>query len=793
MNTIPGWITDPSNPAGDDHWPARVRRVALLGSYLPRQCGIATFTADLSEALAAEFPDLACVALAMNDVEGGYVYPTRVRFEIAQEELASYSRAADFLELNNVDLLCVQHEYGIYGGEAGRHLLALLRKLRIPVVTTLHTILAQPEPAYRDVLQELAAVSDRLVTMSTKGVDLLQHVYHIPPDQIERIPHGIPDVPFVDPSFYKDQFGVEGKCVVLTFGLLSPNKGIEYIIRALPQVCERHPNLAYILLGATHPHVRRHAGEQYRESLLRLADELGVAEHVIFHNRFVALEELVEYIGAADLYVTPYLNPAQITSGTLAYAVGAGKAVISTPYWYAEELLADGRGRLVGFGDADGLAREMIALLDNETERHAMRKRAYLYGRAMIWPAVARDYMTVFARAHEERARRPRGGYAARVARRPTSNLPAINLEHVLRLTDGTGILQHAVGKIPNYSEGYTTDDNARALTLMVMLQEIDPLERPELVTVARRLSEKYLAFLWHAFDTASGRFRNCLQYDRRWSPEASSEDCHGRALWALGAVAGRSTDSRMRTVAGRLFHLALPAVRESTSPRSWAYTLIAIHEYLRHFYGDSTARVTREQLAPRLLDVYQRTAGPDWPWFENELAYANARLPQALLLSGRWMSRGDMTEAALRALDWLAHVQCAEEGHFVPIGNRGFYRRGGPRARFDQQPIEAHAMMSAALEAYEITKDQRWLTEAQRAFEWFLGRNDVGLPLYDPTTGGCHDGLHPQRVNQNQGAESTLALLLALVEMRLAADRRRHDANRLLPATELTHARIEP
>ncbi len=786
MGAMPGWIANPRD-AGN-RWPARVRRVALVGSYLPRQCGIATFTADLSEALAGEYQDLSCLALAVNDVEGGYAYPTRVRFEIAQEELAAYDRAADFLELNNVDLVCVQHEYGIFGGDAGRHILSLLRKLRIPVVTTLHTILAEPEPAYREVLLELAAVSDRLVSMSQKGVELLQDVYHVPADQIERIPHGIPDVPFVDPNFYKDQFGVEGKTVVLTFGLLSPNKGIECVIRALPQVCQRYPNLAYIVLGATHPHIRRHEGERYREALIQLAGELGVAEHVSFHDRFVALEELVEYIGAADLYVTPYLNRAQITSGTLAYSVGAGKAVISTPYWYAEELLAEGRGRLVGFGDPDALAREMIALLENETERHAMRKRAYLYGRAMVWPAVARQYMSVFLRAYEERAHRPRGAHAARVARRRSASLPAINLEHVRRLTDETGILQHAIGKIPNYSEGYTTDDNARALTLMVMLQEIDPLDPPELVTIARRLSEKYLAFLWHAFDTASGRFRNVLGYDRRWSAESTSEDCHGRALWALGAVAGRSTDNRMRTVAGRLFHLALPAVREATSPRTWAYTLIAIHEYLRHFYGDSMARVTREQLAPRLLEIYQRTAGPDWPWFENELTYANARLPQALLLSGRWMSRGDMTEAALQALDWLARLQCAEEGHFVPIGNRGFYSRGGARARFDQQPIEAHATLSAALEAYEITEDQRWLTEAQRAFEWFLGRNDVGLPLYDPTTGGCYDGLHPQRVNQNQGAESTLALLLGLVEMRLAADRRRHATDRL----EATHARIE-
>lgn len=760
---------------GEDHRDrAAVRRIAVIGNYVPRQCGIATFTTDLCEALAGEYPELACLVLAMNDTPSGYAYPSRVRFEIAEQELDSYRRAADFIELNNVDLVCVQHEFGIFGGSAGRHLLTLLKELRMPVVTTLHTVLRDPTPEYRAAMLELAQFSDRLVTMSRRGVEFLQGVYDIPPDKIELIPHGIPDVPFVDPNFHKDQFHVEGKLVILTFGLLSRNKGLEYVIQALPTVCERYPDVAYIVLGATHPHVRRNEGESYRESLERLAEDLGVSEKVIFHNRFVTLDELVEYIGAADLYVTPYLNPAQITSGTLAYAAGAGKAVISTPYWHAEELLADGRGRLVPFQDAGAIADQILSLLDDEPERHAIRKRAYLYGREMVWSAVARRYMKAFVRAREERTGQPRGAALAPVAARRPAELPTIRLDHVRRMTDDTGMFQHAIGKIPNYDEGYCTDDNARALILCVLLEE---LADETLTPAVDRLAERYLAFLWHAFNRDTGRFRNFMAYNRTWLDEQGSEDSHGRALWALGSMAGRSDDARMRSVAGRLFNQALPAALEFNSPRAWAYSLIAIHEYLRRFYGDSLAQDTREQLAERLFQLHQRTNCSDWPWFEYELTYANARLPHALLLCGRWLARGEMAEAALRSLDWLTNIQRSEEGHFVPIGNQGFFRRAGERARFDQQPIEAHATLSACLEAYRTTGDERWWSEAQRAFDWFLGRNDVGLPLYDPTTGGCCDGLHPQRVNRNQGGESTLAYLLALTEMRLANAQRRTES----------------
>ncbi|MCK6624286.1 MAG: glycosyltransferase family 4 protein [Anaerolineae bacterium] len=744
---------------------SRPRQIAFIGNYLPRQCGIATFTTDLCQAVATKYSETTCFAIAVNDTPSGYDYPAQVRFELTEQDLASYQRAAAFLNVNNVDLVCLQHEYGIFGGPAGSHILALLRELRMPIVTTLHTVLREPEANQRRVMEELTNLSDRLVVMSRQAVEFLQDIYQVSPEKIDLIPHGIPDVAFVDPNFYKDQFGVEGKQVLLTFGLLSANKGIENVINALPTILNHHPNVVYLILGATHPHVKRHEGEMYRLSLQRLAREKGVEESVIFHNRFVSLQELVEFIGAADIYLTPYLNPAQIVSGTLAYTLGAGKAVVSTPYWYAEELLAEGRGRLVPFGDPQAIARQVIDLLDNETERHAMRKRAYTFGREMIWPNVAHCYIESFERARQERRLHPRPAFVVGRLAESQDDLPALKLDHLLRLTDDTGLLQHAIFTVPNYNEGYTTDDNARALVLTVLMEE----KEGEMPVEVDRLACRYLAFLWHAFDPQTGRFRNFMAYDRRWLEEVGSEDSHSRALWALGTVLGRSNNDGMRGLAGRLFDKALPSVMEFTSPRAWAFALLAVHEYLRRFSGDRAARHIQEGLAARLLDLYRRHSTADWPWFEGIVSYDNASLPYALLLGGQELGQPEMIDTGLNSLRWLADIQCAQRGHFIPIGNQGFYRRGETKARFDQQPIEAQAMVSACLEAYRLTDDPRWYQEAQRAFEWFLGRNDLGLPLYDSVTGGCRDGLHPDRVNQNQGAESTLAFLLALVQMHLA------------------------
>ena len=744
--------------------PVLPSRVAIVGNYLPRQCGIATFTTDLCGALSAEYGAIDLLALPVNDTEAGYSYPTRVRFELSEDNLVSYRRAADFLNFGNVDIVCLQHEYGIFGGRAGSHVLELLRHLRMPFVTTLHTVLREPDADQRIVMEEIATLSDRLIVMSEHSAEILQEVFRVPDNKIDLIPHGVPDLPFIDPNFYKDCFGTEGKVVLLTFGLLSPNKGIENVIQALPRILSRHSNVVYMVAGATHPHLKRREGEQYRLYLQKLAIDLGVQANVIFHNRFVSPQEMVELVSAADIYITPYKHKAQVVSGTLAYALSAGKAVISTPYLHAIELLDDERGVLVPFDDPDAVATKTIELLDNETTRHAMRKRAYLYARGMVWNRVAQKYMRSFERVYNERLRNPRATFSAQDTEKAVDKLPAIKLDHLNRMTDQTGIVEHAVFVVPNYPEGYTTDDNARALIVAILLKEHGAGE----LAGSTELASRYLAFLWLAFDPISKRFRNLLSYDRQWQEPVGSEDSHGRALWGLGTLLGRSKDLGLRGAAGRLFELAVPAALEFKSPRAWAFALLGLEEYLDSFPGDRAALTAADALANRLFNLYRANNSAAWHWFEGVLAYSNARLPQALLRSGLRSSNKEMIAAGLEALDWLATIQrCEVKGHFVPIGSQGFYSKKTPKARFDQQPIEACAAVSACLQANRATGQSKWRKEAWSAFNWFLGDNDLQIALYDPTTGGCRDGLHPDRVNENQGAESTLSFLMALLEMR--------------------------
>ena len=739
-----------------------LKRIAFIGNYLPRQCGIATFTTDLCEAIAKKYTNTTCIALPVNDIATGYAYPARVRFEITEKDIDSYLRASDFLNINNVDLVCLQFEYGIFGGKAGSHILALLRGLRMPIVTTLHTILKNPDADQRRVLEEVAALSDRLVVMSERGSEFLHDVYNVSLEKVDLIPHGIPDVPFVDPSFNKDLFGVEGKIVLLSFGLLSSNKGIETVISALPGIVSCYPDIVYIVVGATHPHVIQHEGETYRLSLQWLAQQKGVESNVIFYNRFVSLEELIEFISAADIYITPYLNEAQITSGTLAYTLGAGKAIISTPYWYAQEVLSDGRGVLIPFHDSATLANRVISLLDNEAERHAMRKRAYMFGRAMIWSEVARRYMESFERARAERRHYIPAGFISKSLDKYPGELPPLKLDHLNRMTDYTGMLQHSLFTVPNYSHGYTTDDNARALLVSILLDELNNSE-------SLGLASRYLAFLGFAFNDQTKRFRNVMDYQRNWLEDTGSDDSHGRALLALGTVLSHSNTPAFNSMAGWLFEQTLPTILLTTSPRAWAFALIGIYEYSQKFAGDRRASHVRNELAGRLLTLYQSNSSEEWRWYEKVLSYCNAALPHALLTCGKSIPNKAMTDAGLESLNWLADLQRSNAGHFVPIGSNGFYQKGGERARFDQQPVEAQAMVSACLQAFRITGDKFWNKEARRAFEWFLGRNDLNLPIYDPTTGGCRDGLHPDRANENQGAESTLAFLQSLLELRLA------------------------
>ncbi len=647
----------------------------------------------------------------------------------------------------------------------------LLRGLKMPVVTTLHTVLREPNPDQLNVMEEIAELSDRLIVMSQLSSQFLQEIFKVPGSKIDLVPHGVPDLPFLDPNFYKDRFGVEGKAVLLTFGLLSPNKGIENVIQAMPQILAKHENVVYLVAGATHPHILRREGDKYRAGLQALAKEMGVESQVIFHDRFVSPEEMAEFIGAADIYITPYRHEAQVVSGTLAYALGAGKAIISTPYWHAIELLDEGRGALVPFQDPDAIAQKTIELLTTPALRHAMRKRAYLFGRDMVWKKAAQGYMGSFARVRSDRMENPRVQFSARATGKSLNLLPSLKLDHVNALTDDTGMLQHAIFTIPNRAEGYTTDDNARALIFTVLMNQLAG-EETAMSAAAQAANPdwafRYLAFLEHAFNAKNKRFRNFLGYDHRWLEEQGSEDSHGRALWALGTVLGRSANSGLRGAAGRLFEYSLPAVVEFHSPRACAYAVLGIQEYLHSYPGDRDAQRVRFALAQRLLAMYESVHRPDWKWFENVVAYGNARLPQAMLLVGSACGSEPMLSAGLDSLEWLMATQrCPAHGHFVPIGSQGFFRQGGKQARFDQQPVEAAGAVSACLQAYRVTADNRWRTAAWSAFNWFLGDNDLQLSLYDSATGGCRDGLHPERANQNQGAESTLSFLMALLEMR--------------------------
>src|SRR5215216_2647059 len=748
-----------------------LKRVAFIGNYLPRKCGIATFTSDLAESFSEEFPEIKTLTLAMNDTDEGYAYPPQVRYEIEQDDRFDYERAANFLNQQAVDIISLQHEYGIYGGLAGSHILTLLRNVTAPVVTTLHTILEKPLPEQYRVLKEVIRHSSRLVVMSHRSMRLLQEVYDAPREKIDLIPHGIHNVPFVDPGFHKDKFGAEGRFVILTFGLLSRNKGLEYVIEALPEVVKRYPNILYLVLGSTHPHVIKQEGEEYREYLQQRVKDLGLENNVVFKDQFVELKDLKEFIGAGDIYITPYLDREQIVSGTLAYTVGAGKAVISTPYRYAEELLDEERGILVPFRDSKAIADKILYLLEHEAERNAMRKRAYLYGRNMVWSKVAQSYRRSFDEARRQKVNQlfaiPVTGFMVD----HIQEVPELKLDHLKRMTDGTGMLQHAVYNVPNYNEGYTTDDNARALIVSVQLDALantttDTSLDEDTLALSRELGRRYLAFLWHAFNPANKRFRNFMAYNRTWLEEVGSEDSHGRSLWALGTVLGQSTDEGLRGMAARLFESAVSAAGSFTSPRSWAFSLLGMDRYLQRYPGDRAVSQIQNTLAERLLHMFQKNWTEDWPWLESTVTYCNPVIPQALIQYGQTAEDSEALDVGMKSLDWLLKIQQSDKGWIMPIGSMGFYKRGGEIAYFDQQPVEVYSLISACLDAYRATRELTWYHRADQAFEWFLGRNALGLPVYDPISGGCRDGLHIDRLNENQGAESTLAFIQSLLEM---------------------------
>ncbi len=705
------------------------------------------------------------MAIAMTDIQEGYPYPERVKFSVSANVQAEYLRAAEFLNTTHHDAVILQHEYGIFGGEAGAYILHLVKNLRAPLITTLHSVLLRPSESQHRVLLELADCSQYLTVMSRKAELILQDVYGVPPEKVKFIPHGIPDLPLQSPEKMKVKLGFEGHKVVLTFGLLSPNKGVEDMIRAMPDIVSQHPDAIYVVLGETHPIIRREHGEDYRLKLQYIVKELGMDGYVWFHNLFVELQDLVEYLLASDIYVTPYTQPEQIASGTLAYSIGAGNAVVSTPYWYAEELLGDGRGCLVSFGNSEDLSKAISRLLSNDAEREVMRTAAYRFSRSMIWKQVARDYLGLVDEIIPTTRRGRSKGISEIIEKRlPGQKLldavPEINLGHLLVLTDDTGILQHATYNIPNRSEGYCTDDNARAL---IVACDYYRLRKDE---SAIALIKKYLAFVLDAFDSSTGFFRNFLSYDRRWLNEKGSEDCHGRALWSLGFTVRYAPSQPISSMALELMERALPAAETMKFPRAWAFSILGTYHCLRHNPDHELARRVLETLSGELLLRFEANASNDWLWMEDVVTYSNSKIAYALMVAGSLLDNQPMYEKGIAVLTWLLRLQTAPDGHLSTIGNHGWLERGGKKAQFDQQPLETMGLVWACTAAYWLSGKEEWRREVERCFSWFLGVNDIAEVICDLKTGGCFDGLTAHGVNRNQGAESTLSYLMSAQAM---------------------------
>ncbi|MHC4461441.1 MAG: glycosyltransferase family 4 protein [Planctomycetota bacterium] len=730
------------------------KKVAFISSSLPRKCGIATFTSDLiintATAAKGEFEPLVVTMRSDNELK----YNDPVKFEIRQNVKSDYICAADYINFSHVDVVSVQHEFGLFGGDAGSYLSLLLDRLKAPTITTLHTVLDEPSPAYHKSLVDVCNASYKVITMNERGVDMLRNIYGISGKKVQLIAHGIPDLPFVDSNYYKHKFGMEGRRTILTFGLLSKKKGIEVLLKAMPAIIEADPSILYIVLGMTHPSVLKHDGESYRFSLQRIVTELGLKEHVIFHNRFVRDEELHNFLCAADIYVTPYLSREQLTSGTLSFAVGTGKAVVSTPYWAAMELLSGGRGKLVSFGNSEQMAEAIIEILKDDSLFYSLRRRAYEYGRSRTWPKIGQAYWKLFSakRLPVRIAARTTPSVAKTIS---TIEVPEPSLAHLKRLTDDTGLYQHAKFTTPNRKFGYCTDDNARAVIAMTKYYA----QYPE--PGALELFDIYLSFILHS-QNKDGSVRNFMNFDRTWVKNEPVNDAFGRVLWAFGTVMAKPPLSSYVSIIKDPFDLSVKHV-EKQYPRGMAYSILGMSDYLKQFPGASDIKRQLAIAADGLVSQYEENNLPDWHWFEDTLTYDNAVLPHALFVAGLTFGDKKYIEVAEKTCEFLLS-NTLNGDHFSFVGCKGWYEHGKSKAAFDQQPIDTASMVMMLRGAYDATQNNRYLTLQRKAFDWFLGENDLHIPLYDFRTKGCCDGLIADGINSNQGAESTLSFLLSLL-----------------------------
>ena len=728
-------------------------KIAFIGTYPPRECGIGIFTNNLFKSIReirnSREDEKDSFVIALNDNDLTYDYPKEVKAVIRQEHQEDYLRAAKYINLSGADICVLQHEFGIFGGQNGLHILPLLHRLKVPLVVTLHTVLKSPSYNENAVLREICKMANKIVVMSHKAIEFLVQIYHVPTSKIALIEHGVPDF-FFEREKTKKEFKLENRKLILTFGLIGRSKGIETVLQALPEVVAKHPDLLYIVLGKTHPSVLRHSGEEYRIFLTRMVKTLHLEDHVVFFNKFIDEQDLFKYLCASDIYITPYLNEAQITSGTLSYAVGVGSAVLSTPYWHASELLAKGRGRLFNFGDSKSLSFIMTELLDNPAILNELRKRAYQHGRKTTWPKTGEKYLEVFRDALKDK----QSVIVKHDTRLDPLSMPRFSLSHINRLTDDTGIIQHAKFGIPNLKEGYCLDDNARALLMVLMAYKQMKVKR------ALRLLPIYLSYI-HYMQNADGTFRNFLSFNRNYLDELGSEDSFGRTIWALGYLLGNAPNDAYYQAGRLLFFNASPNFEKLESIRSIAYALIGISHYLLSNPTDDPMAERLRSLAYKLVEQYKQNESHDWKWFESLLAYDNGILPLALLHSAEILNDDSIKKTAFESMDFLTK-HTMKENYLSVIGNEKWYKKDGVRSVFAQQPIDAMSMILMYRQAYQLTKDKDYIDKLYISFLWFLGENDVRLSLYDFETEGCCDGFESYGVNRNQGAESTLAYLIS-------------------------------
>jgi glycosyltransferase involved in cell wall biosynthesis len=730
--------------------------ITFVGNHLPRQCGLATFTTDLRNAVYQYYAGAVKMpVIAMNNRPEGYDYPDTVEWTILQSARQDYVRAAEFVNRRNSKLICIQHEFGIFGGEDGNYILDFMSHVEVPIVLTLHTVLEKPSSGQRDVITKMNPMVSRFVVMSLRAKTFLHKHYGIPEQSIAIIHHGIPEFPPGNPRHFKSKLNLSERTILLTFGLLSANKGIETVLRALPEVVKRFPNLAYVILGVTHPIVKKNEGESYRISLRRTVRELQLEQHVFFHDQFVSLQQLTEYLQATDIYITPYLSKAQIVSGSLAYASGSGIPVLSTPYWYAEDLLSHGEGVLFPFGDSKRLEVLLLDMLEKPEQLLSIRQKALQQGRQMVWPSVGRQYLELFQDVlSEDRRRKP----SPKRLMVPTE-LPELSLRHIRRLTDQTGILQHATGIIPNRKEGYCLDDNSRALMMAVRNFRITADEE------SFELAAIYMSYIQYS-QRDDGSFHNFMNYQREFvkdgDRDADSEDSQARAIWALGYTAGNCLETSLGFVASEIFHKS-KHLANTMGVRGTAFAILGLCEYLEAHPNDREVRRLLELASDKIVDCHRRTAEGDWEWFEDELTYANGILPLALFRAYRLTHTRGYLSVAKKTLSFLERVYF-QQGYLQLVGNRKWRSKSESGSLFDEQPIDAMAAVLLFREAYLALDELTCLERMRESFDWFMGKNRLGKPLFDFESKGCRDGLMEMDVNFNQGAESTLSFLISLL-----------------------------